>query len=436
MPRSLIIFVVGLLIVAARSSAAQQTPSADELSERINNLLQPAVDAELFSGIVLVARGDDIIYHQPFGYADWELRAPLTRKSRFGIASITKAMTDIIVELLLAEGQINLDMPVENYIEGFPRGPGGGVPTVRHLYTHRSGVPHRLTSDVDETQPLRTTDIVERVKWEGLRFEPGTDRLYSSAGYTVLARVIEIVEGKPYEQVLAERVFDPAGMRNAMSETGRELMTHRASPYTLGTTDGRITALNVPYKDLRFLTGAGSVYASAEDLFHYVRAMHAGVFGPELWDQAVDADAMEWRGWTGWTSGYEAYMDVLPAEDLTLLLLTNLRSMVTWQTRQAVRTLLNGDQVEPFVLPPPRAEPFESFASVTGIYNRNGSLVEIRLEEGRLFRGDNEIYPTTDERYFTPASGSFVAFRRNEQGEVEALLSPPDDEQSAMPRIE
>lgn len=436
MTRSLIAFVLSLLIVTACSASVQQTPSADKFSERINSLLQPAVDADLFSGIVLVARGEDIIYHEPFGHADWELRAPLTRESRLGISSITKAMTDIIVELLVTEGQIDLDTPVEQYIKGFPRGPGGSVPTVNHLYMHRSGVPHRVTTDVDEMQFLGTTNIVERVKREGLRFDPGSDRLYSSAGYTVLARVIEIIEGKPYEQVLAERVFVPAGMRNAASETGRELMPHRASPYILGTADGQITALNAPYKDLRFLTGAGSAYATAEDLFHYVRAMHAGVFGPELWDQAVDAEAETWRGWTGWTSGYESYVDVLPAEDLTFILLTNLRSMVTWQTRQAVRTLLNGEQVEPFELPPSPSEPFEPFESVTGSYERNGSLVEIRLEEGRLFRGDNEIYPINGEQYFTPASGSVVAFRRNQQGEVDAMLSPSEDGQSVWPRVE
>lgn len=288
---------------------------------------------------------------------------------------------------------------------------------------------------MDETQPLHTRDIVERVKREGLLFEPGTDRLYSSAGYAVLARVIEVVEGKPYEQVLSERVFGPAGMQNAMSETGRELMPRRASPYTLGTTEGRLTVLNMPYKDLRFLTGGGSVYASALDLFHYVRAMHAGEFGPEIWDQAVDADATTWRGWTGWTSGYEAYLDVLPAEDLTLILVTNLRSMITWQTRQAIRGLLVGDPVEPFVFPPPPSEPFEPFMSVTGTYDRNGSLIEIHIEEGRLFRGDNEIYPIDGERYFTPASGSVVAFRRNEHGEVDALLSPPENEESALPRV-
>lgn len=133
--------ITAVLLATISPIADQQLQPPKDLTTRIDKLIRPAVEADLFSGIILVARGDDILYHEPFGYADWELRAPLTRESRVGIGSITKSMTDIIVELLVAEGQLDLDTPIEHFINGFPRGPEGGVATVRHLYTHRSGVP-------------------------------------------------------------------------------------------------------------------------------------------------------------------------------------------------------------------------------------------------------------------------------------------------------
>jgi CubicO group peptidase (beta-lactamase class C family) len=319
-PRAALIAAV--LLAPSPSLAVQQPTISGDIASRINALIKPALEAQLFSGVIMVARGDEIIYHEPFGFADWELRAPNTTATRFGIASLTKAMTETVVEILVREGRLHLDSPIEQYIEDFPRGPDGGIPMLEHLYTHRSGVPHRVTDPIDETQVLHAIDVVERVKQQGLLFEPGTKRQYSSTGFVVLARVIEIVEGKPFEQVLEERVFRPAGMHSATSETGRQLMRGRASPHNLGVLDMEIVVVNAARTDLRFLTGAGSVYATTEDLLQFLRAMHNGIFGPEIWDQAVDADATTWRGWSGRTGGYEAYMDVLPDRDLNFVLVT------------------------------------------------------------------------------------------------------------------
>ncbi|MCZ6676326.1 MAG: serine hydrolase [Candidatus Poribacteria bacterium] len=230
--RTIACLVVGVLLAGA-SVAAEEPKIFADLTSHIDALIKPATKSEVFSGVILVARGDDILYHEAFGYADWELRVPNTPSTRFGVGSLTKALTETIVEILVHENRLSLDAPVAQYIDDFPKGPKGGVPTIRHLYTHRSGVPHRVTDATDETQVIRAGDIVDRVKERGLLFEPGSRRLYSSAGFTCLARVIEIVEDKPYEQILEERIFKPAGMQKATSETGRQLMYLRAKPYHL-----------------------------------------------------------------------------------------------------------------------------------------------------------------------------------------------------------
>lgn len=401
----------------ARQAASQQTlPTA---AARIEALVVPQAEAEFFSGVILVARGKQILFQRAYGFANWELRVSNSPSTRFGIASITKPMTEALVQFLAKAGRIDLDAPVERYLPGFPKGPEGSAPTVRHLLAHRSGVPHRVTDPIDETQPLHPSDIVERIKATGLLFEPGTRRLYSSAGFTCLARVIEIVEGKPFESLLAERVFRPAGMTDSVSETGQRLMPRRAAPHRLGTDGRKVVVKKAPYKDLRFLTGAGSVYTTARDLLKFVRTVKTGVFGKDFSEEAFGGDPTKWRVWTGRTNGYEASVDVLPSEDLTFVLLSNLQSAVNWQLREQIQNVLAGRPSVAIPFPPPVAQQFEKPESILGSYGP----AEIALVDGRLFRGDNEFYPVQGRRYYIPASGTIMRFRRDSAGKVDALIS-------------
>src|SRR5262249_4192138 len=255
-------------------------------------------------------------------------------QTRFGIASITKPMTDALVFLLVKQHRLNPQAPVEQYLPGFPRGPAGGKPTIEQLRKHTAGVPHRGTKAADETLPVHPADIVEGVKARGLLFEPGSRELYSSAGYTCLARVVEVIEGRPFEAALAEGVFKPAGMSTAMSETGPRLMANRALPYMLRAGKSGPAVEAAPYKDLRFLTGAGSVYATPADLVAFARRARDGAFGEELHSWARGGDRDEWRGWYGRGNGYEASVDLLPSQDLVVVLVSNLQSAANWQLRQ------------------------------------------------------------------------------------------------------
>jgi hypothetical protein len=256
------------------------------------------------------------------------------------------------------------------------------------------------------------------VKATGLLFEPGSRRLYSSAGYTCLARVIEVVESKLFDAVLADRVFAPAGMTNATGETGQRLMRNRALPYRLGAAGGQVVVKRAQYQDLRFLTGAGSVYATAQDLFHLVQAIRTGVFGKGLAEDAFGGEPDAWQGWAGRTSGYEASVDVLPAEDLVFVFLSNLRSAANWRAREAIRSILVGRPADRIPAPPPVAEPFEEPTSLVGIYGP----AEITVVDGELFRGENEFYPIAGGRYYIPASGTVMRFRRDATGAVDAIV--------------
>ena len=284
---------------------------------------------------------------------------------------------------------------------------------------HRGGVPHRVTTPVEETQALFASDIVTRVRRAGLLFEPGTQRLYSSAGYTSLARVIEVIENKPFSSILEERVLQPAGMTSAIDETGQRMMVGRALPHRLGADGGEVVVKSAPYKDLRFLTGAGSVYATAKDLLSFVGAIRDGVFGDNGWESVFGDDQSSWQSYTGRTNGYESSVDVLASEDLVFIFLSNLQSASNWQVRAQIQALLLNSEVVPIPIPPPVGGSFEDPGSLVGTYGR----AEISFVDGMLFRGDNEFYPIKGSSYYIPASGTKMKFRRTTDGSVDAIFS-------------
>ena len=392
------------------------------VSGQITRLIDPQARADLFSGVILVQRGDRVVFQRAYGFASWELSVANSEHTRFGIASITKPMTEALVSVLVEQHRLDLQAPVEQYIPGFPRGPNGGKPKIEQLRKHTAGVPHRVTTPAEEAQPLHPAAIVERVKARGLLFEPGSQELYSSAGYTCLARIIEVIEGRSFEDALAEGIFKPAHMSSATSETGPRLMPNRALPYKLGAGRGGPAVEAARYKDLRFLAGAGSVYATPADLVAFVKAVRDGAFGEELQSWAKAGDRDKWRGWYGRTNGYEASVDLLPSQDLVVALVSNLQSGTNWQLRQRIRDLLVGRPVLAIPLPPARVTNFEPPSSVVGLYGDRNDPVEVAVHEGELYRDENQIYPVAGDKYYIPVSGSTMRFHR-QSGNVDSIVT-------------
>lgn len=420
---------------AAEPAAQKAIPVRSGVSGQIDRLIEPQARADLFSGVILVQRGDDVLFQQAYGFASWELRVPNNEHTRFGLASITKPMTEALVSVLVQQHRLELQAPVEKYIPGFPRGPHEEKPTIEQLLKHTAGVPHRVTTAAEEMQPLHPADIVERVKARGLLFEPGSRELYSSAGYTCLARIIEVIEGRSFEEALAEEVFRPAQMSSAMSETGLHLMPERALPYILGAGKDGVVLEAAPYKDLLFLAGAGSVYAAPADLVAFVRKVRSGAFGEQLQSWANAGDVHKWRGWYGRINGYEASVDLLPSQNLILVILSNLQSAANWQLRQRVRDLMLGSPVLPIPLPPARVANFEPASGVAGVYGDRSDPVEVAVHEGELYRDENQIYPIAGDRYYIPVSGFTMKFHRKDINVDSIITTFGDGSERVLQRL-
>ena len=176
--------------------------------------------------------------------------------------------------------------------------------------------------------------------------------------------MIEVVEQKPFASILVEQVFKPAGMTGATDETSQQLMPGRVMPYRFSNDGARLVVASNPYKDLSFLTGAGSVYATAEDLVTSRPPCGPARWGRPRRSRSRLADG-SWQGFYGRTNS-EASLDVLPSNDITLVLLTNLQSAVTWQLRAQLKNLLQRKPTTAIQRPGPVRPRFEPASSFVG----------------------------------------------------------------------
>ncbi len=236
-----------LLGVATAASAQALRPAAPdsvgmsaERLERLGAALQAYVDkGELAGSVTLVARRGHVAYFQAFGKRDREANAPMQTDAIFRIASQSKAIVSVAAMTLVEEGKLLLTDPVGKYLPEFMETrvavarDGGGYDvvkaarpiTVRDLLTHTSGFGYGngvggdlwtaagqtgyYFADKDET----IRESVRRIASLPAHAQPGTQWIY---GYNtdILGALVEVVAGKPLDQVLRERIFDPVGMRD------------------------------------------------------------------------------------------------------------------------------------------------------------------------------------------------------------------------------
>jgi CubicO group peptidase (beta-lactamase class C family) len=429
--------VLALLVPsgAFAAEAAPSPPEPAELTRRLDAWARPFADAGHLSGTLLVARDDVVVYERSFGMASYELSAPNTPTTLFSVASVAKPLTGIVALQLLAEEALRPADPVSRWIPGFPR---GDQLTVEHLLQHRSGLPHRVTTDAEETVPHTAEDMAAFAARADLLFAPGTADQYSSAGYSVLSRVLELASGRPFPELLVERVFAPAGAVHSLHADSRRLVPGRAESYLL-TGSGLV---NDPLRDLSFLVGAGSVLSTPRDLFAVLARLRSGGYGDTV-RQGLEREGGRY-GWNGWTDGFRAFVDYHAAEELTVIFAGNLRTGAVDRLREAVPRLAAGEDPGPPVVPAstPDPVPADRRPALEGVYQLRppapDSEEELRFVGpggADLELGGWPLIAVGEDRLFSPSDYAVVRIVRRDDGSVEALAWEIPGGELRFPRV-
>ncbi len=414
------------LACAPSSFQDVETESLSARVERFDEALDPV---NRISGVLLVVRADDVLLHEAYGMADYELGVPNTTSTRFCVASITKVMTRLVAWQLLIEGKVQAGSTLDELLPGFPR---GDEITYMQLMQHRAGIPHRVTTPADTWRPMSAADVAARAAEHELLFPPGSRSSYSSAGYSVLARVVEIIEGEPFADVLRRRVFEPAGMKDTFDVDHRTLLAGRARSYV----PGRDGLLNAPLQDLSFLVGAGSLVTTAEDLVRFLKAFRDGTFGQAAWFSTQGPGPAKW---TGASNGYHAFLDYDPETETVFVFTGNTFGGGAGQLRTALPKLLAGEDVAPRPRPAETVEVDAArLAEYVGRYeSRPGSYWTVELRGNELLIADSVVLPISQtEFYFQNWSKVFTFVRASEDDPWSIRNVGWDGEEETWPRVD
>jgi CubicO group peptidase (beta-lactamase class C family) len=197
---------------------------------------------------------------------------PASPGALWPVASIGKSFTAVVALQLVEEGLLDLHAPVTDYVPWLSvRTPGGPV-TLHHLLTHTAGL-----VESSDLAPASTYDVVALAGAE-TGYAPGEHRHYSNLGYRVVGPILEAATGRPYPQLLQERVLDRLAMRAsspAMLHETRRLLPGGHVPFYDDRPWRREHGL-VPGPWVESAEADGCVCCSAEDLAAYLRALWAG----------------------------------------------------------------------------------------------------------------------------------------------------------------
>jgi CubicO group peptidase (beta-lactamase class C family) len=207
------------------------------LASLVDGWLSRLAAADVFSGVVLLARNGNPVFERPYGLAERRFAAPVTTTTRFNIGSITKAFTTVVVAQLAAAGSLDLDAPLERYLPDYPNPEAARRMTIRQLVEHSSGLGDIFGDAFLNASNHRfqaAQEFFALFVEQPLLFEPGEGRAYSNAGFVVLGAVIEAITGENYRDSIKKRVFGPAGMTGSGFFASDGLEPDVAVGYTAG----------------------------------------------------------------------------------------------------------------------------------------------------------------------------------------------------------
>lgn len=252
---------------------ANDVPKVDmEHLQQVDALVAEAIEKKQIPGAVLVVgRGDEIVYRKAYGNRSVEpTTEPMTVDTIFDLASLSKPIGTATSIMILADrGEIDLEAPAAKYLPAFGSN-GKDKVTIEQLLLHRGGLiadnPMSDYTDDPEESLRKVLDLK-------LKYEPGTDFIYTDMGYVVLGEVVRAVSGKRLNEFAAEEIFKPLGMKDTTYLPSSSWLP-RIGP-TQQTKDGMLrgTVHDPRAQKLGGFAGHAGIFSTADDVARYCRML-------------------------------------------------------------------------------------------------------------------------------------------------------------------
>jgi CubicO group peptidase (beta-lactamase class C family) len=383
--------------VPAPARPADDAPATivgGKIGERMDDYLS-RLEAYGFECAVLYARKDKISLRKAYGYASSSERRRNTLDTLFDIASVSKQFTCAAILRLQMQGKLSTDDPVTKYLPGL--GDDKKDIALFHLMNQTSG----LAPDAPVTAQTEDRDEFIRIMRDTPTVaDPGEAWAYNNLNFSLLAAVIEVVSGKPYETFMQEEVFTPAGMKHVhhlkdvLPRGVHSAHAHRGDWELWGAEEGWYSWA---------LRGAAGTLCSVNDLYTWELALRdnrvlskeatlelfnrcypAYTYGWFVREDKEERRTYFWHG--GNTIGFQAHLERCPKDNSILIVLINMADKVDPVVR-GLRSISNGFGADM----PPKPAPMDAptLAKFAGKYNLEGiGEMELSVDDGALVLKD------------------------------------------------
>ena len=436
---------VALCLVFAQYASAQNTatvssPSAQQITAKVDEYMNAAVRVDGFSGSILIARDGQPVVSKGYGMANVELDVPNSPQTVFRLGSVTKQFTAMAIMMLAERGKLNVNDPACKYLTDCP---AAWQPiTVKNLLTHTAGVPNYTGfPDFAKTAVLPTTNaaMIAQLRDKPLEFAVGEKYAYSNSGYYLLGAIIERASGKTYADFLQENIFTPLGMKQTGYDSPLRIIKNRAAGYARQ--GGKI--INASYMDMTIPYAAGAMYSTTGDLL--------------LWDQALYTEKLVSRksldetftpfksnygyGWSigkrfdrqviahgGGIYGFATEIARFPADKVTVVVLSNVQGAPAGRIGNDLAAIVFGAAYE---IPKERKEiavDQKILEKYVGQYELAAPKIVIgfTLENGKLFGqvgGQSKFALSAESEtvFFSKDVNLQITFMKDAQGQTTGL---------------
>ncbi len=262
-------------------AAPIEAPEVNEenVTDFMEDFLQSDVAEHIPGGVIVIVKGDRVIYKKGFGYANQELKKRMNPdETLLRIASVSKPITATALLQLVEKGLVRLNDPVDMYVgSNMLKNETDGILTVEHLLTHTTGFdfPDGKVSDID-------FDLNRRVSLEDHIFhnmptiirKPGTSFMYDNYAALLQGYIVQKVTGMPFHDYVQKHVFEPLGMKDSSYILTEELKGRMATGYKRS---GKPVPL---YTTVPWDSPDGSMITTGADMAQFMLAhLNKGILG-------------------------------------------------------------------------------------------------------------------------------------------------------------
>lgn len=332
---------------ALRQTAVAPPPETDSARARVRALVE---SQRLPSLAITVSSGNDVIWHEGFGFADVAARTAAGPETQFRIGSVSKLLTASALMRLVQAGRVDLDAPIGDTLS---------LPaalrrvTLRQLAGHLGGIRHYRGNEFFSTTHFATLrDALTIFANDSLVAPPGSRYAYSSYGYNLIGAVLEEVSGMRFPDLVRREVLDQLTMNSTRADVRGEAISTRAHTYVVSAA----AVADAPDDDLSGRWPSGGFLSSTDDLAKLGRSMLAPgyltakslemMLTPQRltsgaattvglgWRINADSSGRRYLHHGGTSNGGSAFLLVYPEQKLVVAMASN--AFTGWGERDAL----------------------------------------------------------------------------------------------------